>query len=216
VPRRRQLSASDRNRLVDAVRGQLDAQHSLDALAVLVGMDVRRFTGAFHDAFGLSPWQYVMRARLDEAALRTVGAKTIAAYRTGLDIDWSRPTDAAVSTAARASGSRVVDPVLVAFGVHEAVARGLPVQVQASIATLAHERIAVEDTAVAALRYESGALGVIEAATSAYPGWTKKIEISGDQGSVVLEDDEIKFWQFAKALSPMVLMFLGSTTLVKA
>lgn len=68
VPRRRQLSASDRNRLVDAVRGQLDAQHSLDALAVLVGMDVRRFTGAFHDAFGLSPWQYVMRARLDEAA----------------------------------------------------------------------------------------------------------------------------------------------------
>jgi UDP-N-acetyl-2-amino-2-deoxyglucuronate dehydrogenase len=75
---------------------------------------------------------------------------------------------------------------------------GLPVQVQASIATLAHERIAVEDTAVAALRYESGALGVIEAATSAYPGWTKKIEISGDQGSVVLEDDHIKFWQFAK------------------
>ena len=67
---RRALSASDRNRLVDAIRGQLDARHSLDALALLVGMDVRRFTGAFHDAFGLSPWQYVMRARLDEAARR--------------------------------------------------------------------------------------------------------------------------------------------------
>lgn len=67
---RRALSASDRNRLVDAIRSQLDAQHSLDALALLVGMDVRRFTGAFHDAFGLSPWQYVMRARLDEAARR--------------------------------------------------------------------------------------------------------------------------------------------------
>ena len=66
--RRGQLSASDRNRLVDAIRGQLDAQHSLDALAMLVGMDVRRFTGAFQDAFGVSPWQYVMRARLDEAA----------------------------------------------------------------------------------------------------------------------------------------------------
>lgn len=65
---RRALSASDRIRLVDAIRGQLDAQHSLDALALLVGMDVRRFTGAFHNAFGLSPWQYVMRARLDEAA----------------------------------------------------------------------------------------------------------------------------------------------------
>ena len=37
-------------------------------------------------------------------------------------------------------------------------------------ATLAHERIEVEDTAVAALRFKNGALGVIEAATSAYPG----------------------------------------------
>ncbi|WP_447757497.1 helix-turn-helix domain-containing protein [Sphingopyxis fribergensis] len=69
-PMRRALSASDRNRLVDAIRGQLDAQHSLAALAALVDMDVRGFTDAFHQAFGLSPWQYVMRARLDEAARR--------------------------------------------------------------------------------------------------------------------------------------------------
>ncbi len=67
-PVRRALSASDRNRLVDAIRGQLDAEHSLAALAALVGMDERGFTGAFRDAFGVSPWQYVMRARLDEAA----------------------------------------------------------------------------------------------------------------------------------------------------
>ncbi len=66
----RALSASERNRLAEAIRGQLDAGHSLDGLAGLVGMDVRRFTGAFQDAFGLSPWQYVMRARLDEAARR--------------------------------------------------------------------------------------------------------------------------------------------------
>lgn len=67
-PMRRALSASDRNRLVDAIRGQLDAEHSLAAFAALVGMDERGFTGAFRDAFGVSPWQYVMRARLDEAA----------------------------------------------------------------------------------------------------------------------------------------------------
>jgi AraC family transcriptional regulator len=67
-PVRRALSASDRNRLVDAIRGQLDAEHSLAALAALVGMDERGFTGAFRDAFGVSPWQYVMRARLDAAA----------------------------------------------------------------------------------------------------------------------------------------------------
>jgi len=68
--RRRQLSASDRILLADTIRGQLDARHSLDVLARLIGMDVRRFTAAFQQAFGLSPWQYVMRVRLDEAARR--------------------------------------------------------------------------------------------------------------------------------------------------
>ena len=75
---------------------------------------------------------------------------------------------------------------------------GVPCEVKANIATLAHDRIAVEDTAVAALKFPSGALGVIEGATSAYPGWNKRVELSGDQGSVILEDDEIKFWQFAE------------------
>jgi AraC family transcriptional regulator len=70
TPGGRTLSASDRNRLVDAIRGQLDAEQSLAGLASLVGLDVRRFTGAFQQAFGQSPWQYVMRARLDEAARR--------------------------------------------------------------------------------------------------------------------------------------------------
>ncbi len=42
--------------------------------------------------------------------------------------------------------------------------------IMAHTATLAHERIEVEDTAVACLKFRSGALGVIEAATSAYPG----------------------------------------------
>ncbi|GAA1773552.1 amidohydrolase family protein [Nocardioides hankookensis] len=73
------------------------------------------------------------RARLDDAARRAVGTKTIAAYRCGLDIDWSRPTDAAVAEAARRSPARVADPVLVAFGVHEAAARGLPIQVHTGL-----------------------------------------------------------------------------------
>ena len=76
---------------------------------------------------------------------------------------------------------------------------GIPVEVKANIATLAHERIAVEDTAVAALRFQNGALGVVEGATSTYPGWNKRIELSGDKGSIILEDDNIKFWEFEKA-----------------
>lgn len=65
---RRILSASQRARLVAAIRDELDARHSLHTLAALVGMDARRFTGAFREAFGVTPWQYVLRARLDAAA----------------------------------------------------------------------------------------------------------------------------------------------------
>lgn len=67
-PGPRILSMAERARLADAIRSQLDASHNLDALSAIVGMDVRRFTGAFQQAFGLSPWQYVMRARLEEGA----------------------------------------------------------------------------------------------------------------------------------------------------
>jgi predicted dehydrogenase len=68
--------------------------------------------------------------------------------------------------------------------------------VTAMTATLAHERIEVEDTAVATLRFKSGALGVIEAATSAYPGLLKRTEIHGDRGSARVEQDDITLWDF--------------------
>ncbi|MDX1885798.1 amidohydrolase family protein [Mycolicibacterium sp. 120270] len=76
------------------------------------------------------------RAALAQAADSPdiVGTKTIVAYRTGFDIDWSRPTDMAVvdnATAVRAQGKdlRVDSPVLIAFGVHTAADHGLPLQV---------------------------------------------------------------------------------------
>jgi len=68
---------------------------------------------------------------------------------------------------------------------------GLPAAVAAFAETLAHERIQVEDAAVAALRWEDGAVGWIEGTTAAYPGYAKRLELSGDRGSVVLEDDRI-------------------------
>src|SRR5262249_46606353 len=52
-------------------------------------------------------------------------------------------------------------------------------------ATLAHDRIEVEDTAVACLRFASGALGVSQATTSVYPGLPKTVAIHGDRGTVV-------------------------------
>jgi predicted dehydrogenase len=38
---------------------------------------------------------------------------------------------------------------------------------------------------------------VIVATTAAFPGALKRIEISGDRGSVVLEEENLKVWSFA-------------------
>ena len=76
------------------------------------------------------------RAALDAALVTAVGVKTIAAYRGGLELDASRPTDEQVVAAARvwiseAAGEplRLTDPVLLRFGWWEAVDRQVPIQV---------------------------------------------------------------------------------------
>lgn len=68
-------------------------------------------------------------------------------------------------------------------------------QLSAYTATRAHERIEVEDLAVASLRFKSGALGVIEGMTSAYPGFYTRLEIFGSNGGIVIEDDRVKDWR---------------------
>lgn len=69
-------------------------------------------------------------------------------------------------------------------------------QVGGFTAMLAHQRIEVEDTAVACLRFRSGALGVLQATTSVWPGFPKTIAIHGDKGSAVIEQDDLLRWQF--------------------
>jgi len=70
-------------------------------------------------------------------------------------------------------------------------------EVTAQTARLAHERIAVEDTATATLRFANGALGTIVGTTASYPGYLKRVEISGSKGSAVLEEEDIVKWDFA-------------------
>src|SRR5215212_2758318 len=60
---------------------------------------------------------------------------------------------------------------------------GEVVEVTAYTGLLAHERIEVEDTAVAILKFTNGALGSIVATTAAYPGLTTRIAVHGDRGS---------------------------------
>lgn len=73
------------------------------------------------------------------------------------------------------------------------------VEVNGMTDTLAHERIEVEDVGVATLRFANGAIGVIEATTSAWPGLLKKTEIHGTQGTAIVEQDDVLKWEFEEA-----------------
>jgi len=63
-------------------------------------------------------------------------------------------------------------------------------RVQSRTATALHP-IESEDTAAAILEFGSGALGTLHATTAAYPGYQRRVEITGTEGTVVLEHDRI-------------------------
>lgn len=55
-------------------------------------------------------------------------------------------------------------------------------------------KIEVEDTAAAVVEFKNGAIGVIQGTTSVFPGAPRRLEISGDKGTIVLEEDSIASW----------------------
>ena len=73
---------------------------------------------------------------------------------------------------------------------------GLPAEVFAWTTRRVYPHIEVEDTAVASLKFANGALGGFEASTALWPGWSRRHEICGEHGSIVLEDDRIVRWEF--------------------
>ncbi|MEK6793533.1 MAG: Gfo/Idh/MocA family oxidoreductase [Spirochaetota bacterium] len=73
-------------------------------------------------------------------------------------------------------------------------------EVTGRIARLLHRNIEVEDTVVAMLKFKNNSLGTIEASTACAPGFPRRVELSGTDGSVLLEDDKIIRWQFKKEL----------------
>ncbi len=52
-----------------------------------------------------------------------------------------------------------------------------------------------EDVAAALLRYENGAIGIVQASTAFFPGFPERIEIHGTKGSVTTEGDFLKRWE---------------------
>lgn len=65
--------------------------------------------------------------------------------------------------------------------------------VYAHCETLGHDRIEVEDAAVATLRFKNGAIGTLVATTCAYPGLSTRVEIFGKDGSAVIESDTLVY-----------------------
>lgn len=70
---------------------------------------------------------------------------------------------------------------------------GEPVEVFAHTGGLAHQRVEVEDVAVATIRFASGALAVLHATTAAYPGLRVRIAVHGSAGSGTIDDDQLEF-----------------------
>jgi predicted dehydrogenase len=64
---------------------------------------------------------------------------------------------------------------------------GTVTRVTGRTATRLHN-IEVEDTAVAMLEFANGAVATIEATTAAFPGFPRRVEITGTKGSLVYED----------------------------
>jgi UDP-N-acetyl-2-amino-2-deoxyglucuronate dehydrogenase len=51
--------------------------------------------------------------------------------------------------------------------------------------------IETEDTALALIEFENGATGTLLATTAAFPGYARRIELTGTEGTVILEHDRI-------------------------
>lgn len=60
---------------------------------------------------------------------------------------------------------------------------------------LAHDTIEVEDCAIAALKFDSGALGMIQGTTCTYKGHPGVLEIHGTKGNCAVVGDQIKLWE---------------------
>jgi len=62
--------------------------------------------------------------------------------------------------------------------------------VQAARKTALHP-IEAEDTLVATLEFANGAIGTLQATTSVYPGYPRRVELTGSEGTVIIEHDRL-------------------------
>jgi UDP-N-acetyl-2-amino-2-deoxyglucuronate dehydrogenase len=67
---------------------------------------------------------------------------------------------------------------------------GDTVEVQATTSNELH-KIEAEDTALALLKFKSGTSAILQATTAAFPGYPRRLEVTGTEGTVILEQDRV-------------------------
>ena len=109
-------------------------------------------------------------------------------------VKWYRPPEYYSSSKWRGTLALDGGGALINQGVHTVdlllFLLGDVTRVHAHTATLLH-KIEAEDTALAILEFANGATGVFHATTAAYPGYQRRVEISGSEGTIFLEHDRI-------------------------
>ena len=109
-------------------------------------------------------------------------------------VKWHRPPE--YYAASRWRGTKALDggAALVNQGIHTVDLLvwllGPVARVHALTATQLHS-IEGEDVALALLRFALGAVATLEATTVAFPGYPRRVEISGTEGTVVVEGDRV-------------------------
>jgi len=109
-------------------------------------------------------------------------------------VKWHRPPE--YYSGSRWRGTKALDggAALVNQGIHTVDLLlwllGPVARVQALTATRLHA-IEGEDVALALLRFASGAVATLEATMVAFPGYPRRVEISGTEGTVVVEGDQV-------------------------
>ena len=78
--------------------------------------------------------------------------------------------------------------------------------VHAFAANRKHQQIEVEDTIVAVLKFESGALGNVACSTALFPGELKRIELMGTEGTMIMEESMLRKWEFAQMTEADLLL----------
>ena len=109
-------------------------------------------------------------------------------------VKWYRPPE--YYSESRWRGTRALDGggALINQGVHTVDLllwlMGDVTRVQSKTITALH-KIEVEDTTVATLEFSNGAVGTLEATTSVYPGYPRRLELTGSEGTIIVEHDRI-------------------------